>query len=138
MPFVTRIKVRFYELDPYNHVNHSAYIQYFESARVELLEAAGVSLAQLKERGFHLVVTELHISYLHSAGAHDELEIHTEVAELRRASSRWRQRMYRDGELVARQEISAATTTVEGKLVRFPEELAAALAPYVDEGSPSF
>jgi len=131
MPFVTRLKVRFYELDPYNHVNHAAYIQYFESARVELLEDAGVSLPSLKEQGFHLVVTELHISYRHSAGPHDELEVHTEIAELRRASSRWRQRMYRDGELVASQEISAATTAVDGKPVRFPAELAVALAPYV-------
>lgn len=135
MPFVTRLKVRFYELDPYNHVNHASYIQYFESARVELLEAAGVSLAAFKEQGFHLVVTDLHISYRHSAGPHDELEVHTEIAELRRASSRWWQRMYRDGELIATQEVATATTTVEGRPVRFPKELAAALEPFVTSDS---
>ncbi len=32
------IKVRFYELDPYGHVNHSVYIQYFEAARAEWLD----------------------------------------------------------------------------------------------------
>ena len=31
------IKVRFCELDPYGHVNHSIYVQYFEAGRVEAL-----------------------------------------------------------------------------------------------------
>jgi acyl-CoA thioesterase FadM len=77
------------------------------------------------------VVTELHISYRQSAGSHDELEVQTEITQLRRASSRWRQRMYRDGELIASQEIAAATTTVGGRPVRFPAELAEALAPFI-------
>jgi acyl-CoA thioester hydrolase len=131
MAFTTRLKVRFYELDPYNHVNHSAYVQYFESARIELLAAVGVDLAELKDRGFHLVVTDLHISYRQSAGPNDVLGIETELVELRRASSRWRQRMYRADELLAVQEISVATTTVEGRPVRFPADLAEALRPHL-------
>jgi acyl-CoA thioester hydrolase len=134
MPFSTQLKVRFYELDPYNHVNHSAYVQYFESARIELLAAVGVDLAELKERGYHLVVTDLQISYRQSAGPNDILEIETELTELRRASSRWRQRMYRAGELLAVQEISVATTTVEGRPVRLPADLAQALGPHLVAG----
>ncbi|MBT8201655.1 MAG: hypothetical protein KJO36_14155 [Acidimicrobiia bacterium] len=38
------IHVRFYELDPYRHVNHSAYIQYFETARIQLLEDIDLGL----------------------------------------------------------------------------------------------
>jgi cobaltochelatase CobT len=37
--FTTEVRVRFYELDPYNHVNHTAYLGYFETARVEALGA---------------------------------------------------------------------------------------------------
>ena len=37
------IKVRFYELDPYNHLNHASYVQYFEVGRVELLESIGIA-----------------------------------------------------------------------------------------------
>lgn len=128
---MTQIKVRFYELDPYNHVNHASYVQYFESARVELLEEAGVGLAELKERGYFLVVTELATKFLRSAGGGDLLTVETEVAELRRASSRWRQRMRRGDELIAVQEIGAATTSLDGRPVRFPEEIAAALRPYL-------
>jgi len=134
MPFTTKLKVRFYELDPYNHVNHAAYVQYFESARIELLQAAGVDLAALKERGYHLVVTDLHISYRQSAGPNDVLTIETELAELRRASTRWRQRMYRQADLLAVQEISVATTTVEGRPTRLPEHLSDALRPHLAAG----
>jgi acyl-CoA thioester hydrolase len=118
MAFVTHIKVR-------------SYIQYFESARVELLEEAGIGLSDLKDSGYHLVVTELATKFLRSAEGGDELTIETEVAEMRRASSRWTQRMFRGGELVAQQEITAATTTTEGRPVRFPEEMAARLHPYL-------
>ncbi len=131
MPHVTRVKVRFYELDPYNHVNHASYIQYFESARVELLDEAGIGLADLKDRGYFLVVTELATKVLRSAGGGDLLTIETEVTELRRASSRWRQRMWRGDELIATQQISAATTSLEGRPVRFPPEVAEALRPYL-------
>ena len=131
MSHVTRVKVRFYELDPYNHVNHASYIQYFESARVELLEEVGIGLAELKERGFFLVVTELATKFHRSAGGGDILTIETEVVEVRRASSRWRQRMLRGDELIATQVFGAATTSLEGRPVRVPDEIAAALAPYV-------
>lgn len=131
MPHVTQIKVRFYELDPYNHVNHASYVQYFESARVELLEEAGVRLAELKEQGYFLVVTDLRTKFLASAGGGDLLTVLTEVAELRRASSRWRQQMLRGEELIATQEIGAATTSLQGRPVRFPASLGAALRPYL-------
>ncbi len=130
MPHTTSIKVRFYELDPYNHVNHSAYIQYFESARIELLEEAGIGLPALQEAGYHLVVTELATKFLRSAEMGDRLTVETEVVEIRRASSRWRQRMYRGEGLIASQEITAATTTVDGRPSRFPEDLVARLEPY--------
>ena len=50
-PHRTTIRVRFYELDPYNHVNHSVYVSYFESARVELLAEVGYSLASMRAAG---------------------------------------------------------------------------------------
>ena len=129
MPFVTSLRVRFYELDPYAHVNHAAYVQYFEVARIELLETVGMGLAELKEQGFHLVVTELRTRFLRSAGSGDVLSIETEVAEMRRASTRWRQRILRDGELLAEQEIVVAATTTSGRPTRVPERLIEAISP---------
>jgi len=125
------VKVRFYELDPYNHLNHSAYIQYFEVGRVELLESLGFSLATMQGRGFHLVVTAIETRFLASAGPHDALVIETQIAQLRRATSTWRQRILRGDEVLAEQTVTAAMTNTDGKPVRFVPELAEALQPYL-------
>ena len=124
------IKVRFYELDPYNHLNHAAYIQYFEVGRVEFLESIGFQLNHLQDLGYHLVVTEIKTRFLRSAGAHDELVVETEIGEIRRATATWHQRLVRGEEIVAQQEISFAVTDTDGKPVRFPDQLVAALSPH--------
>jgi acyl-CoA thioester hydrolase len=119
--------VRFYELDPYGHVNHSVYIQYFEAARVEWLTEVGFPLEQLQADGIQIVVTELNTRYLGSAGPSDRLTIQSELAELRRASMSFRQQIWRGDELLVEQRISAAITNLAGRPIRVPAELAAAL-----------
>lgn len=127
------IKVRFYELDPYGHLNHSAFIQFFEVGRVELLESVGLGLDVFAEKGFQFVVTNIETTFEKPVVAGDVVTVETEVLELRRASSRWRQRLVRDGEIVARQVIRAAITDTTGKPVRAPADLADHLAPHMVE-----
>lgn len=124
------VKVRFYELDPYGHLNHSAYIQFFETGRVELLDRVGLDLGAFADRGYRFVVTRIETSFDRPVHVGDTVTVETEVVELRRASSRWRQRLMRDGEVVARQELRAAITDNDGRPVRAPEYLAEALDPY--------
>lgn len=128
------VKVRFYELDPYNHVNHSSYIQYFEVGRIELLEEIGYGLAALQEIGRQLVVTELQTRFLASAGPRDRLVIETGVGRTRRVGGTWNQRLLRGDEVLATQTISFAVTDTDGRPRRMPGGLAAALAPYTVEG----
>lgn len=129
-PHRTHIKVRFYELDPYNHLNHSAYIQYFEVGRIELLGEIGYSLPAMMEQGRMIVVTEIHTRFLKAAESGDEVVVETEVVETRRASARWRQRIQLGDELLATQEVKAAMTDLAGRPQRFSPELTEALAPY--------
>ena len=127
------IKVRFYELDPYGHLNHSAFVQFFEVGRIELLDDAGLGLDVFTEQGYQFVVTNIETSFLKSVVAGDVVTVETEVLEIRRASSRWRQRLVRDGELVAQQVLRAAITDTSGKPVRAPGNLADHLGPYMVE-----
>ena len=127
------LKVRFYELDPYGHLNHSAFVQFFEVGRVELLDEAGLGLEAFSELGYQFVVTNIETAFKRSVMAGDVLTVETEVLEVRRASSRWRQRLLRDGEVVARQLLRAAITDTTGKPVRVPGSLAEQLAPYLAE-----
>ena len=128
----TSIKVRFYELDPYNHVNHSAYIQYFEVGRVELLDAVGFGLDAMQGGGRHIVVTGIETRFLRSAHPGDELTVETAVGEIRRATSTWNQRLLRGDEVIATQVVHAAMTDTTGRPTRFPAELADALTPYTE------
>ena len=125
------IKVRFYELDPYNHVNHSAYVQYFEVARIELLEAIGFSMPQLAEMGVQIVVTGIQTRFLSPATAGDSLTVETEAAEIKRVTAQWRQRIRRGDEILTTQIVDAAFTNSAGRPTRAPEGFAEAMATYV-------
>jgi acyl-CoA thioester hydrolase len=121
------IKVRFYELDPYNHLNHAAYIQYFEVARIELLAEIGVTLPEMMADGLMIVVTDIATRFLGSARSGDEVVVETELIEARRVTARWRQRIMLGEEVLATQEVRAAITDLDGRPRRFPSELIEAL-----------
>lgn len=125
MPHETTVKVRFYELDPYDHVNHTNYLAYFETARIEFLSELGFGLDVMKERGVQIVVTGLTARFHGAARLHDVLIVTTEVVETGRVRSRWRQEMRRDGELLATLDVEAAFTDREGRPRRVPEDFAA-------------
>ena len=118
----TSVKVRFYELDPYDHVNHTNYFAYFETARIEYLSDMGFGLDVMKERGWQLVVVEINARFLAAARYGQELTIHTWIEDFGRVKSTWRQTMLRDGEEVARITVTAAFTDLAGRPRRLPPE----------------
>lgn len=124
----TGVKVRFYELDPYNHVNHTNYLAYFETARIEYLTDLGVGLDVMQERGWRLVVVELVARFTAAAGLHDLLTIETWVGEIGRVTSTWHQRMLRGGEQVATLAVTAAFTDLEGRPRRMPDDFERAIS----------
>lgn len=126
----TRIKVRFYELDPYNHLNHSAYIQYFEVGRIELLAELGYTLPEMLEEGRMIVVTDIQTRFLKAASAGDEVTVETELVETRRVTATWHQRILLGDVVLATQDVRAAITDLAGRPQRFPDTLLEALTVY--------
>ncbi|HET9260908.1 MAG TPA: acyl-CoA thioesterase [Acidimicrobiia bacterium] len=123
---VTSVRVRFYELDPYDHVNHTNYFSYFETARIEYLTEMGWGLDVLKSEGFQLVVVDIEARFMAAARYGQELTIRTWVEDAGRVKSTWRQTMSRgDDEEVARITVTAAFTDLEGKPRRIPPEFIA-------------
>ncbi|MEN8114837.1 MAG: thioesterase family protein [Actinomycetota bacterium] len=127
------IRVRFYELDPYYHVNHAVYVQYFEAARIELLREAGMTLKGMEEDGVMLVVADIATRFQKPAQADDELVVETELVEFRRVSSRWHQRLLRGEEVLVEQELHAVSTNLDGRPVRFPAQMADPLRAFLNE-----
>jgi acyl-CoA thioester hydrolase len=126
MSHATEIRVRFYELDPYNHVNHTNYLAYFETARVEYLTDVGYGMDVMKERGFQIVVVELQARFLAAAGLRDVLIVTTSLLEIGRVTSTWSQEMTRRKQTIATLQVKAAFTDLSGRPRRVPEEFAAA------------
>lgn len=124
------IQVRFYELDPYGHVNHATYLQYFEAARVAWLAEIGQGLDALKTGGFQLVVTAVATRFVAPAFLNDRLIIETSMVAARRVRAQWAQHARRGDELIACQRINFATTNLDGRPVRLPEALMDSMAEF--------
>jgi acyl-CoA thioester hydrolase len=131
----TPIKVRFYELDPYRHLNHSVYIQYFEVGRIDLFGAFGWSLGHMEDLGTMIVVTDIETRFLVPGVEGDELVVETWVEEIKRVTSLFGQQIVRGDEVLATQKVRGACTTLAGRPTRFPEELRVGMRPYVTEPS---
>ena len=126
-PAQFELRVRFYELDPYGHVNHATYLQYFEAARVAWLSEAGQGLDLLQDAGVQLVVTTVATRFVTPALLDDRLIIDTMLVEAQRVRAQWAQHAWRGDELVACQRINFATVNDAGRPMRIPESLAAAM-----------
>ena len=118
--FTTPHRVRFHELDPYDHVNHAMYVTYFEVGRVDALDSVDLGLDKLKQDGFQFVVTKIEVRFRRAATAGDDLEILTHVAEFGRASTVWGQEILRGGERVATANVTVGITDRTGKPIRPP------------------
>ena len=64
MNFTTRLhQVRYSETDQMRFVHHSNYVKYFEMARIEWLDALGVSYAQMEREGLLMPVVSVAMTF---------------------------------------------------------------------------
>ena len=129
------IRVRFYELDPYGHVNHATYLQYFEAARVHWLAEMGQGLDKLQADDCNLVVTTVACRFVSPALLNETLRIETGLVTSKRVQAQWAQVALRvtaegDDELVASQRINFATVNGAGRPIRTPATLLDAMADF--------
>ncbi len=77
----SKVKIRFHDCDPYNHLNNSRYIDYFISTREDqLIENYGLDIYDIVRReGLGWVSAETNISYLYPAGLMEEVLIETQL-----------------------------------------------------------
>jgi len=138
MAHETTLVVRFNELDPYNHVNHSVYVTYLEVGREEALRTCELPLTRIAAAGLQLVVTRLDIRYRAAAGPGDQLTVTTEMGEMRRASGVWLQRVMRGDETLVSAAVTIGVTDSTGRPTRPPEWLMTGLGRLSPEqtGSP--
>ena len=97
------IRVRYADTDQMGVAYHGNYLRWFEIGRAEMMRSLGHSYRRIESDGVSLPVLEVHCRYLRPARYDDTVIVETGVAELGRASVRFRYRIVReeDGGLLA-------------------------------------
>jgi acyl-CoA thioester hydrolase len=77
------LRARYAETDAMGVVHHASYIVWLEQGRTELLRALGVPYRTIEERGFFVVLSQLHVRYLAAARYDDLVTLRASLAALR-------------------------------------------------------
>lgn len=134
--FSVPIRVRFADTDAQGVAHNSAYVVWFEVARVEYLREFAGGYQALRDQGIEALVLESHVRYRSAARFDDELVVHTRVGELRGARFLYEYAIVRGEELVADGYTRhACVDAVTFQPTRVPEWLAGAIG--AAEASPS-
>ena len=101
--FSTTVRVRFADTDAQGIAHNSAYVVWFEVARVEYLRTYAGGYQSLRDEGIEALVLESNIRYLVPAKFDDVLHVHTRCRDIRGARFRYEYEIERasDGTLLA-------------------------------------
>ena len=138
--FSVPVRVRFADTDAQGIAHNSAYLVWFEVARVEYLRAFTGGYQALRDLGIEAIVLESLCRYRIPAKFDDELVVHTRCLGLRGARFRYEYAIVRGQELVADGHTEHACVDASTlRPTRVPEWLADAIhaAEERDSASPS-
>jgi acyl-CoA thioester hydrolase len=121
--FSTEVRIRFSECDPMGYAHHSAYVVWFELARVEMLREWGTPHAQFAKGEAALVVSELHLRYRAPARYDDMLRLTARVGRLTPARVIVEQQAFVGSRLVCEATATIACVRADGNPRRVPESL---------------
>jgi thioesterase III len=93
MMHLTKITVRGYHVDMYQHVNNARYLEFLEEARWQYVESA-LDFSELMKKGMGFVVVNININYRIPATIGQVLEIKSQMAAIRRRSATIHQEIF--------------------------------------------
>jgi acyl-CoA thioester hydrolase len=137
---VTRLRVRFDEVDSMQVVHHPRYLVYFEIARTEFFRTLGSAYRELMESGTHLAVVETGVRHLRPSRYDDELTVETRCTELSGARVTFRYVVRGADGVRATGFTRLGAIEPSGRAKRLPAELAArfrgVVEPDAEDASP--
>ena len=114
-----KIRVYYEDTDAGGVVYHSNYLNFCERARSEMLYAKGKSPVV---NGNHFVVSTLEAKFKHSAKLGDVLRVTAEIVELKKASVRMKQQVFKEDIVIFELELTLVLTNARGKITRLDKE----------------
>jgi acyl-CoA thioester hydrolase len=126
---VLPVRVYYEDTDFSARVYHASYLRFLERGRTELLRAMEVAQSSLHARmgGLAFVVRRMSIDFRGAAAMDDVLTIVTRPKDMRGASMTLAQEVRRGVEILVAADVLVAAVR-DGRAVRIPDELRAALA----------
>ena len=79
MKYVYERKINYYETDRMGIVHHSNYIRYMEETRCGWMEALGIPMSLLEERGFTIPVLEVQCRYVRPVTSGDVILVEPKI-----------------------------------------------------------
>src|SRR5581483_865931 len=127
--FSTAVRVRFADTDAQGIAHNSAYLVWFEVARVEYLRAYAGGYQALRDHGIEALVLESHSRYIEPAKFDDVLHVHARCLDVRGARFRYEYAIVRaDGKLMADgYTLHACVDAATLRPTRVPDWLVAAI-----------
>ena len=123
-------RVHYGETDQMGVVYHARFFFIFETARTELLRAAGMAYRDLEARGLFLVVTDTGCRFHANAGYDEVIAVHTRVTRVGKATVRFEYAVRtEDGaRLLVEGHTELAAVDRSWKPVRLPADVVALLS----------
>ncbi len=121
---MTKIKIRGYHLDAYQHVNNARYLEFLEEARWQHLDH--INKEEFTKLDFSFIIVNININYRLSVTTGDTINVTTEVEKIGNTSMTFKQQIFLDG--TDKKVCDAAVTFVilnnkTGKPMKIDEKL---------------
>ena len=132
--YISKLKIRYSEVDRQNIVYNSHYLTYYDISLSEMLDSLFDQEEYIKKTNneFHTVAVQL--NFKNPARLNDEISIYTAIKKIGNSSITFTQEIYRDGsdELINEAEIIWVNTNQdEMKPASIPEDLKNKFSKYL-------
>lgn len=130
-------RVTWQDIDPAEHVNNAAYLNFVDDCGFQVIAAHGWPVSRLLSEGFAILIRRHHIQYIRQAILGDELTISTWFSDVKRsmATRHYDLRRSGNGEQIAVVHSLGVWVNLEtGRPIRIPEQMLADFAPNWVEG----
>jgi len=122
------LKIFYEDTDSGGVVYYANYLKFIERARTNLIHELGFSLKFLSEKyDCHFVVKNIKCNYIQSAELEDELSIQTKFIEIKKASFKLEQIIFREDKAIFESEILMVNVNTKGKPLKIPDLLISAI-----------
>ena len=117
-------KIYYEDTDAGGVVYYANYLKFLERARSEVIYSLGLSNKEILEKeGVIIIVKTCNIEYKKPAKFEDEIEIISNIKEVKNSSFKMRQVIKKKFDIISEADVVLVTVNKKGKPVRIPSKL---------------